>query len=171
MKPLNKGQLSILSELSKVYYRIIPRDYLTYCSLTAEISVSVLQHFGIAAHLVPCQVWLAGPDKNLIVGFTQVKMPGKWDGHVVCVAQDWLIDAATHHFKKDFGVDVPDLILARRFPISSSAISRYDLDQNTRLWWLNPPPAADTRLPPSASEVVKNMSQMLIRELMTIGPD
>jgi hypothetical protein len=90
---LSDRDIALVNALVTHFYDVVPREYTTYCSLTARIVQSVLQHLGIAAQLLPCQVWLVTDDHNFIVGFVGKVSPRKWDGHVVCRAKSVIIDA------------------------------------------------------------------------------
>ena len=65
----------IFTTLGKFFYSVVPTQYNTYWSLTAMISQRALRHFDIDARVVPC------------------------------LADGWMSDAATHHFRRQIGLD------------------------------------------------------------------
>src|SRR5687767_9250888 len=113
---MTEKELLIANTLVTNFYKIVPLEYRTFCSLTSRISKSVLSHFGVKADLLPCQIWLVTPEQNFVVGFVgKAPDPKKWDGHVVCGAGDFIIDAALHHFTREFDLNVPLIAAAPRF--------------------------------------------------------
>ena len=113
--PLQPHIAPLLDRLARSFYEVVPHEYKTYCSLTARIAQRVLQRFGIACECVPCQVWYSQPHHHYVIGFLGPQNPnhnpGKWDGHVVCCTDRWLLDTATHHFQREFGLTAPDVVL------------------------------------------------------------
>jgi hypothetical protein len=151
----------VLARLRNYFYEVVPATYQTYCAVTALINVRVLRHFGIDAKLVTCQLWYAGPNGNFVVGFYR-KEAQQWDGHVVCMANGWLLDAALHHIQKHLNVSVPNIVLSQCFGIASNVISRFDLRDGERLWWHHPPHDLQVEIPREPEDVVARFADELI---------
>ena len=168
MKKLTADQQRTLAHLANLYYQIVPLQLRTYCTLTSEISKLVLQNFGIDATVVPCQLWCAKSDQNYEIGFTGCQCKeGKWDGHAICAAGNWFIDAALHTLQVEFKINVPPVAFARRFAAPTQVISRVGVNEQTSLWWYYPPPGADTKLPREPESLISEYSSQLIEKLQT----
>lgn len=165
MPTLSEKEFLILKNLSEIYYEVVPIKYKTFCSLTSEVSKFVLKYFQIESQLLPCQAWLSSSKRDFIIGFTNSNLPKKWDGHVVCLAKNWLIDAATHHFKKDFGIDVPDILLSKKFQFESNVIARVEFDSSSSIWWFKPPHESKILIPSNPEELIMQLSNTLIDKL------
>lgn len=163
--PLSPHQIEILQKLGNLYYQFVPVTISTYCSLTSRVSCQVLSYFGVEAELVPCQIWYATPDNNFVIGFLGNQQANKWDGHVICVAGDCFIDAATHHFQKEFGLEVPNVIVSKRFNLQTQVISRVDLSGQARLWWHKPPHGVDSTPPIEPQNLVDEYASLLIEAI------
>lgn len=162
----------VLDALRDAFYQIVPLDYKTHCALTARICCRVLRHFGIEAHLEPCQLWWVAPGRNFIVGFFRKAHELQWEGHVVCRGEGFLIDAALYHVQRELGVEVPKIVAADVFDFRSNVISRYDLSHDTRLWWHRPPPDVDIEIPGEPEELIARYSDELISKLaLNLGID
>ena len=162
----------IFAALGKTFYSVVPAQYNTYCSFTALIAQHALRQFGIAASVVPCQAWYAGPDGNFIVGFYRKDAPEKWEGHAICVADGWLIDAATHHFRKQLGLEIADIVCKRTFGIISNVIGRFDVNERQRIWWIQAPHELDTRIPEEPKALVTQFGDALACHMQAVlqGP-
>lgn len=160
----------IFTALGNAFYNVVPAQYKTFCSLTALISQRALRHFGIDARVVPCQAWYAGPDGNFIVGFYKNDAPDKWEGHAICLADGWLIDAAMHHFRKHVGLEVADIICKRTFDIVSNVISRFDVNDRQRIWWIQAPQELDTRIPDEPLALVAQYGDALAHQMQAALP-
>lgn len=98
---------------------------------------------------------------NFVVGYVAPEpQPGKWDGHAICRVGSWFIDTALHHFHREFGVAVHDVVAGPTFPPSATAIARIDIAQADRLWWF-PPPGASTVIPAEPDDVIRPLAQKL----------
>ncbi len=167
---LTEKKILVVDAVVENFYKVVPHEFKTYCALTAHIIRNTLNHFGIEARLLPCQVWVVTPDRNYIVGFVGQAAPGKWDGHVVCSADTFLIDAALRHFAVEFGLTVPSIAVTQKFLVPSQVISRLDLDLTSRLWWYMPPDSKDIDLtiPPEPPERIAQYSGLLIERISNI---
>jgi hypothetical protein len=159
----------ILESLAQCFYEAVPAEFQTFCALTALVTQLVLQRFGVASELLPCQLWYAGRDRNHVIGFVGHRaQAGKWDGHVVCTTSERIIDTAVHHLHRDLGLQVPRVIVVPRFNIPSQAIARFDVNATDRIWWHHAPSGADTTPPPQPAEMVEQLATRLeacIRQL------
>ena len=167
MENLIAPELRILETLKIMYYEVVPPNLRTYCSLTSEISKAVLRHFGIETSLLPCQVWYASPNKKIAIGFIGNKpRPNKWDGHVVCTAGSYFIDAALLHFNVEFGINVPAVAVCQKCSLPSQVIGLMDMNDKEWLWWHHPPQGVDLAMPQVPHELISEYSAKLIDRLM-----
>lgn len=165
--------IAVINALVTQFYDVVPLEYRTYCALTSRISAAVLAHFGIEARLVPCQMWLATPDNNYVVGFLgKTSEQPRWDGHVVCRSGHVIIDAALKNFERDFGLNVPNIGAISCFDVPAQVISRYDLTADSRIWWHYPPdsPGLDISIPEELPEVVERYAAQLVRRMSDTLP-
>lgn len=86
-------------------------------------------------------------------------------GHVICVAGNCFIDAATQSLHRDFGIFTPSVIVAKVFDLSSRVISELDLSDQVKIWWFDPPPVVDIALPIEPSNLVAEYANELISNL------
>jgi hypothetical protein len=157
----------ILVRLCNGFYEVVPATYQTYCVLTASICQRVLRHFGVGANVVPCQLWWAGPDQNFVLGFCNDEPGELWDGHVVCMTQGWVIDAALRHIQESIGAVVPSILLSRAFGISSNVISRFNLNGQAWLWWHRPPSDRRIVIPREPEELIVRYADELISRIQS----
>lgn len=164
---LTQKDMAVVNALVTHFYDVVPHKFSTYCALTARIVQSVLKHHGIHGKLIPCQVWLVTEKQNYIVGFLGDPGPGKWDGHVICRAKNFIVDAALKHFEVDFGMGVPGIIAAHCFEVPTQVISRRDLNASSSLWWHYPPtePHINLSVPEQPEEIITRYADELIRFL------
>ena len=166
MKELTAAEQKILGTLGNLYYEVVPLNLRTFCSLTSEISKNVLEHFGMECARMPCQVWCSVPDHNYVIGFVgRAQKEGKWDGHVVCTAGNWFIDAALHHFNIEFKLDVAPVAYGPMFDLPTQVIARIDLRATEKLWWHHPPQGADISIPQNPPELVAQYASQLIKRV------
>lgn len=122
------------------FFNIVPSNYKTYCSLNSRICAYALRRLGVQAVLRPCQLWHAGAENNVVIGFVGNKPTrGKWDGHVICQVGSWVIDAAVSHLSSEFGLKVPDVAVGKCFDLPSRVIARIGITPQDSLWWIDPP--------------------------------
>lgn len=160
-------EVRVLNALGTHFYQVVPHEYKTYCAFASTIARDVLVALGFDAILLPCQLWCETPESNYVVGFT--KTPGdtlRWYGHVVCQTKCLIIDTAVHNLKRDWGLDVPAVVVSGRFnSYQTQVISRVDLSSNMRLWWHPPPLGIDSTPPIEPQELVSKYVEMLIHRL------
>lgn len=155
----------LIEKLAHSFYQVVPEEYRTYCSLTSAIIEQVLTHFGVPCKREPCQIWYTKPDHIYVIGFLGKSDPAKWDGHVVCCADGLLMDAAIHHFERDFGLTVPWVITTPMFAFPTPALAHMNINGTDAIWWHTPPENADTTPPQTPQELLANYAQALIRQI------
>ena len=86
---------------------------------------------------------------------------------MVCVCGDSFIDAAVFQLKRDFALaePVPNVVIGKRFGISSHAISRLDLGAEAHLLWLDAPQGQAHSLPEDPEQMVERFAASLIARL------
>ena len=147
------------------FYEVVPHSYATYCAFTSRIVQAVLAHFGVASELVPSQILYCKPDHTYVIGFLGQSLPGKWDGHVVCRVDNWLIDTATHHFEKLFQLSVPRVVAIQCFEFPSQVIAQWYLSDTDSIWWQQPPANVDTIAPEEPPEMIAAYAADLIEKV------
>ncbi len=166
MKKLTDDDIALLNELGELFYEVVPEQYQTFCATTSSIAVHVLQYFAIKARLLPCQVWYTTPDQNYVVGFVgRPQALNKWDGHVVCECGDFFIDTALRNFHRDFGLNVPRVVINNKFNMTAQPISRVNLSETHRIWWHRPPENSDLTIPETPPEFISQYATQLIMRL------
>lgn len=160
-----ENRLALIEKLAHRFYEVVPEQYRTYCSFTSKIVQEVLQHFCVPCRRVPCQVWYTAPGHIYVIGFLGKDTPGKWDGHVVCCTDHLLIDTATHHFARDFGLAVPQLVVTSLFEFPTTAIAQMAVNATDSLWWHPPPEGVDPTPTEEPQELVDQYAAELVRRL------
>lgn len=163
-------ELAVSRALADAFFEIVPRTYETYCSLASRITLEVFRQMAIPANLVPCQLWHLTPDSNYVIGFVgqqdgEPKATGRWDGHVVCMTQTVLVDAAISSFRRNFDCPVPAVVLAAKLTTPSQVIARHHLGDGRRLWWLNAPYGFDTTPPLEPVEMIADYAAQLVARM------
>lgn len=161
-------ELEAVASMAENFYRVVPEDLKTFCSVVSRIAVHAMGRVGIACELLPCQMWYADPGRNIVVGFTgqERALPGKWDGHVMCAGEGWYIDAAVHHLRAEFGLPVPRLIGGRRFTLRSQAIARFDVGTTAHIWWHHAPSDVDSTPPEEPRDLVRHYGDLLADRML-----
>ena len=171
MKPLTADEQAMLKALADTFYEVVPLELRTYCALTSAISRAVLNHFAIQSRVVPCQLWCAAPAHNYVIGFIGNKRTeGKWDGHAICMAGNWLIDTALHHLQTEFQIPVPPVAVQEAFAIPTQIIGRANLSSQYTIWWHKPPQGASTKLPGNPPSLVSKYAASLIERMTEMSP-
>lgn len=166
MPKLKTHEVEILKSVEKNFFDVVPQKFETFCALNASIIAATLRHFNIVAKVQPCQLWCATPSNNFIVGFIhETPMEGKWDGHAVCAAKDWIIDAGLSHLRRDHGISVPPIAVIPRFMVRSQTIARADISATERIWWMRPPSDVNAQPPQEPEDVVSACAQALINRI------
>jgi hypothetical protein len=166
MHILTDAENQIIDRLRLAYYEVVPAEFRTYCSLTSRISQAVLHKFSILSELMPCQLWYTNQTQNYVVGFLNNAAPTpEWNGHVVCRAGNVILDAATQNLEVKLGVQVPWVVVARRFMVSTQLISRARLDSNAMLEWFYPPKGVETDPPSEPTALIDQYSDLLFQKI------
>ena len=170
MAPKLEREQALIDALARAYFQVVDLQYRTACMLTATVSCAVLRHFGLDAQVAPCQVWCSLPHHNYVVGFVgNAPKDGKWDGHVVCTTDQFLIDAALFHFPKEFGLETPWVAVVQRISVPSQMIARHELAADQTLKWLYPPPDSDTHYPEVPQTLVQELAGKLVERLQAVA--
>lgn len=155
----------LIDAVARQFYDVVPQRYATYCSFTSRIVQAVLTHFEVPSTLVPCQILYCKPDHTYVIGFLGNAQPGKWDGHVVCRADHWLIDTAVHHFEKQFQLSVPKVVAVRCFEFPSQVIAQWYQSDADSIWWQQPPAGVDATPPEEPHDMVASYAAALIQKI------
>jgi hypothetical protein len=99
--------------------------------------------------------------RTILLGFTGKAGEGKWDGHAVVRSGNFLFDCATGSFKRDFGLELPAVVIASAITLPSNVKAKADTG-DARLDWLRPPPGADTTLPQINTKAVEKHAELLL---------
>ena len=152
--------------LGAIFYDVVPLERATYCVKDSAICVRVLKNFGVHAEIQNCQLWCLTNDQNYAIGFLgKPPTEGKWDGHAICQTKSFFIDCASYHFKTQFNIEVPHVIVGQTFQIPSQIIARYDLSNDSHLLWLYPPPRSPKKQPIHPLTQIQNYSDEIIRRM------
>lgn len=156
---------ALIEKLADCFYKVVPDQYRTYCAFTSKIIQNVLGHFGMTCERVPCQIWYSKPNHMYVIGFLGKSNPEKWDGHVICKTGRLLIDTATHHFERDFGLQVPPMVVTPMFEFPTTALAHVNINSTDSLWWYLPPQGADVSLPQEPEDLANLYTAELINRL------
>ncbi len=171
-------KLKFLQFLTRQYYEIVPKKYKTFCVFNARLLHTVLSHYQFECELMPCQIWLSRADDSFALGFLDTKpMEGGWDGHVACCAGDYFIDASIYHFHEAVGIDLPDLVLIKKFDRPSHILGQYIVTNTDRIWWHEPPNGVDPTPPEEnqadllyyANQLIGHMNEILANTRNTVN--
>lgn len=166
MFSLSPQENQIVDNLRLAYYKVVPSEFRTYCSLTSRITSAVLTKLGVKNELMPCQLWYSTQTQNYVVGFLDSHPANQeWNGHVVCRAGDVIIDAATQNLEVKLGLKVPWLVVAKRFLVSTQLISRARLNNEAMLEWFYPPGGQDLSPPEEPAEIVQLHAEALFHKI------
>lgn len=155
----------IFQILGNTFYDVVPVELRTYCALNSKICQGALQHLKIDATVSPCEVWYADAEQNFVLGLVQKALPDQWPGHAICMTDGWLIDTALHTFKREFNVNVPRVVVARTFGVTSNVIARLSLGAAERLWWVHPHRDVVMEIPDEPADVVMKYSLELAQRI------
>jgi len=160
-----RDEAELLARLANTYFRAVPEKYRTFCALTSRVTQRVLSEFGVACEVVPCQVWHGSQRGLIAVGFLGKKTPNKWDGHAACMTATHVIDASLHQIQREFGAQVPDVVVANRIPVPSQFIASAMIEPQTWLYWINPPDPVHAQVVEEPPELVETLASDLTRAL------
>jgi hypothetical protein len=163
--------LNFLQAIGNIYFQVVPEKYKVYCILNAQVCQEVLRHFDIPALFLPTQLRCVTEKHNYVVGFTgSAPQENIWDGHAVCATPEYIFDASLTHFRKEYGLDVPDVAICERFKIPSHVLGRQDLPTGARLWWYDAPTMPQRHPVMEDVAAVKSLAADLIHHLEQMFP-
>ncbi|WP_041785396.1 hypothetical protein [Rhodospirillum centenum] len=146
----------------KDYFGIIGEKYRTYCAFTTAINCRVLAHFGIAARPLPCQALLRTERGNFALGYVEEVPAGQWNGHVVTLAGDWLIDCTLAGFRRLGDFPVPDVAIVTGAEPEADVLAGFEPAPGHHLLWRAPPSGTPGRLPQEPEAMVQAAARALI---------
>lgn len=148
LNPLNNEERQILKLVVEEYYAVLPPALQVHSLFATHILSHTLHRFGIRTRVLPCRLWCSSmqqpvPHKReTLGGILNYWNTEKWNGHVVCLAGDWLVDVALYHLNPTFNYEVPKVI-ARRVSLPEPGIyTRYQLNKQTEFIWYRLPAKA-----------------------------
>jgi len=143
LKSLNEDEYRILQMLVKEFYVALPQSIKTYSLFSTHVLSKALHHYGIKTRILPCRLWcsLLKTEKEFVGGFLNFGDAEKWNGHVICLVGDWLVDTAIYHLNPTFGYQVPKIIAQRIVYPEPQIYTRYKLNKITEFVWYRLPPA------------------------------
>jgi hypothetical protein len=142
LNTLNEDEYQILQLLVREFYVALPESLKTYSVFTTHLFSKALQYYGIKTRVLPCRLWCSTlkTKKEFVGGFFNFGDAEKWNGHIICLAGDWLIDAAIYHLNPTFGYQVPKIIAERIFFPPPHIYAQHRLNKKTEFVWYRLPP-------------------------------
>ncbi len=143
LNSLNEDEYRILQMVVREFYVALPESLKTYSVFTTHLLSKALQHYRIKTRVIPCRLWCSTskPKKEFVGGFFNFDDATKWNGHVICLAGDWLVDAAVYHLNPTFGYQVPKIIAKRIVFPEPLIYARHKLNRKAEFVWYRLPPA------------------------------
>lgn len=151
LTPLNDEERQILKLVVEEFYAVLPPALQVHSLFATHVLSNTLHRFGIRTRVLPCRLWCSSLQpplslrREVVGGVVNYGNPEKWNGHVVCIVGEWLVDAALYHLNPSFNYEVPKIIARRIARPEPGIYTRYTLNRNTEFIWY--------RLPPKASAV------------------
>ena len=141
---LTEEQSQILKLVVEEYYAVLPPAIQVHSLFATHILSNTLHRFGIRTRVLPCRLWCSflPQKKELVGGFVNYGDREKWNGHVVCLVGDWLVDAALYHLNPSFNYEVPKIIAARVLLPAPGTYARYRVNRETEFIWYRLPASA-----------------------------
>lgn len=142
LNSLNEDEYQILRMLVREFYVALPESLKTYSVFVTHLFSKALRHYGIKTRVLPCRLWcsILKTKKEFVGGVFNFGDAEKWNGHVVCLAGDWIIDAAIYHLNPTFGYQVPKIIAERIVFPQPHTYTRHRLNKKTEFIWYRLPP-------------------------------
>lgn len=138
---LNDEQHHILKLVVEEYFVVLPPALKVHSLFATHILSQTLQHYGIRTRVIPCRLWSSlNPKFEFAGGFVNFTNVEKWNGHVVCLAGEWLIDAALYHLNPTYNYEVPKIIARRIVMPERGTYARYRMNKNVEFVWYRLPP-------------------------------
>lgn len=154
------NETRIAKSVCRAFLDTVPPDLWTHCVLCSQIVSSSLDQFGLLNRVAPCQLLCTYRGRGVLLGFTGQAKARKWDGHAVVRWRDLLFDCATASIQREYGFELPAVIIAPCVSMHSNLKANIVAGAAT-LSWLRPPPDADTALPLVDPSVVAEYSALL----------
>lgn len=141
LNSLNEDEYRILQTLVREFYVALPESLKTYSLFSTHLLSRALQHYRIKTRIIPCRLWCSTlkPEKEFVGGLFNFGDAEKWNGHAVCLAGDWLIDASIYHLNPTFGYQVPKIIAKRIIFPEPLTYARHKINKNTEFVWYRLP--------------------------------
>lgn len=161
---LTEEQSHILKLVVEEFYIALPEALKVHSLFATHILSETLHRYGIRTRVLPCRLWCSLPqtDKEFPGGFVNFYDTEKWNGHVVCLVGEWLVDAALYHLNPTFNFEVPKIV-ARRIALPEPGIyTRYRLNRTTEFVWYRLPPKAPAVTLAGYEEFIERYVAMLV---------
>ena len=141
LKSLNEDEYRILQIVVKEFYVALPEVLKTYSLFSTHVVSKVLNHYGVKTRVIPARLWCSNlkTEKEFVGGCLNFEEAEKWNGHVICLVGDWLVDAAIYHLNPTFGYQVPKIIAQRIVYPEPQIYTRYCLNKKTDFIWYRLP--------------------------------
>jgi len=146
LKSLNEDEYRILQMVVKEFYVALPESLKTYSVFSTHVISKALHHYGIKTRVIPARLWCSNlkTEKEFVGGCFNFEDAEKWNGHVICLVGDWLVDAAIYHLNPTFGYQVPKIIAQRIVYPEPQIYTRYRLNKRTEFIWYRLPANSPT---------------------------
>ena len=146
LKSLNEDEYRILQMVVKEFYVALPEVLKTYSLFSTHVVSKVLNHYGVKTRVIPARLWCSNlkTEKEFVGGCFNFEDAEKWNGHVICLVGDWLVDAAIYHLNPTFGYQVPKIIAQRIVYPEPQIYTRYRLNKRTEFIWYRLPANSPT---------------------------
>jgi hypothetical protein len=145
LNPLNDEERQILRLVVEDYYVVLPPALQVHSLFATHILSRTLHRFGIRTRVLPCRLWCSSlrppmpNNRETVGGVVNYWDTEKWNGHVVCLVGDWLVDVALYHLNPGFNYEVPKLIARRIVRPEPGIYARYQLNKQTEFIWYRLP--------------------------------
>jgi hypothetical protein len=141
LNSLNEDEYRILQLMVREFYVALPESLKTYSLFSTHLLSKALHHYGIRTRVIPCRLWcsLFKPEKEFVGGFLNFGDAEKWNGHVVCLVGDWLVDTAIYHLNPSFGYQVPKIIAKRIVYPQPLTYTQHKINKKTEFVWYRLP--------------------------------
>ncbi len=146
LKPLNDEENQILQRVVEEFYVALPPALQVHSLFATHVLSNTLHRFGIRTRVLPCRLWCSSLQpplphpREVVGGLVNYGNPEKWNGHVVCLVGDWLVDAALYHLNPAFNYEVPKIIARRIHRPEPGMYTSYRLNRTTEFIWYRLPP-------------------------------
>lgn len=144
LQSLTDEQRQILKRVVEEYYVVLPAALKVHSLFATHVLSHTLHRFGIRTRVLPCRLWCSSlsQKREAVGGFVNYYDREKWNGHVVCLVGDWLVDAALYHLNPLFNYEVPNIIARQIVMPEPGTYARYQLNCDMEFIWYRLPAAA-----------------------------